>query len=149
MQGNYVTLTNMKKKDIDRIIRYKLAANQYLRAYDESEAALQNAHNRFAGEALAQVDRLFEAGIPMNGQIVLCKGVNDGAELERTVRDLAGYLPHMKSLSVVPVGLTRFRDGLYPLQPFTAEDAREVLFMIHRLQDEIFARWGTHFCAGG
>lgn len=149
MQGNYVTLTNMKKKDIDRIIRYKLAPINISVHTTNPKLRCKMLNNRFAGEALAQIDRLFEAGIPMNGQIVLCKGVNDGSELERTIRDLAGYLPHMKSLSVVPVGLTRFREGLYPLQPFTAEDAREVLFMIHRLQDEIFARWGTHFVQAG
>lgn len=61
----------------------------------------------------------------MNGQIVLCKGVNDKEELERTISDLAGYLPVLESVSVVPVGLSRYREGLYPLEPFTKEDARE------------------------
>ncbi len=70
----------------------------------------------------------------MNGQIVLCKGINDGEELERTIRDLTGYLPLLRSVSVVPVGLTKFRDGLYPLEPFEKEDAKEVLQVIHRWQ---------------
>ena len=70
----------------------------------------------------------------MNGQIVLCKGVNDGEELERSIRDLTGYLPYLRSVSVVPVGLTKFRDGLYPLEPFTKEDAKEVLRVIHKWQ---------------
>ena len=62
----------------------------------------------------------------MNGQIVLCKGLNDGEELERSISDLTAYLPHLKSVSVVPVGLSRYREGLYPLEPFTREDAKEV-----------------------
>ena len=149
MQGNYVTLTNMKNKDIERIIRYKLAPINISVHTTNPALRCKMLHNRFAGEALKQIDRLFEAGIPMNGQIVLCKGINDGAELERTVRDLAKYLPHMQSLSVVPVGLTRFREGLFPLQPFTPEDARAVLAQIHRLQEEIFAAHGVHFVQAG
>lgn len=85
----------------------------------------------------------------MNGQIVLCKGINDGEKLEASIRDLTGYLPLLKSVSVVPVGLTRFRDGLCDLAPFTKEDAREVLSVIHRWQDEIFSRCGTHFIHAG
>ena len=106
-------------------------------------------HNRFAGEALRKVDRLYEAGIEMNGQIVLCRGINDGEELERSIRDLAGYLPYLQSVSVVPVGLTRYRDGLYPLEPFTPEDARKVLEMVRRWQDELYEKWGSHFIHAG
>ena len=74
---------------------------------------------------------LYEAGIPMNGQIVLCKGVNDKEELKRSIEDLMKYMPVMESVSVVPVGLSRFREGLYPLEPFTREDAKEVLQTVH------------------
>ena len=81
-------------------------------------------HNRFAGDALKKVQTLYEGGITMNGQIVLCKGINDGEELERSIRDMTAYLPHLQSVSVVPVGLTKFRDGLYPLEPFTKEEAK-------------------------
>ena len=102
-------------------------------------------HNRFAGEALKKIDRLYEAGIPMNGQIVLCKGVNDGEELERTIRDLSAYLPHMESVSVVPVGLSRFRDGLYPLEPFTPEEAGEVIDRIEAWQKKLYPQYGLHF----
>ena len=94
-------------------------------------------------------DLLYQGGIEMNGQIVLCKGINDGEELERSIRDLTGYLPLLKSVSVVPVGLTKFRDGLYPLEPFTREDARRVLETIHRWQDEIYAVYGLHFIHAG
>ena len=82
-------------------------------------------HNRFAGEALKKVDRFYEAGIHMNGQIVLCKGVNDGAELDFSIRELIKYLPYLQSVSVVPVGLSKYRDGLFPLEPFEKEDAKK------------------------
>lgn len=93
-------------------------------------------HNRFAGEALKKVDRLYENGIEMNGQIVLCKGVNDGEELRCSIEALGKYMPVLQSVSVVPVGLTKFREGLYPLEPFNKEDAGEVLDMI-----DLFPGW--------
>ena len=102
-------------------------------------------HNRFAGEALKKVDRLYAGGIRMNGQIVLCKGVNDRGELNRSIRDLTKYIPQLESVSVVPVGLSKYREGLYPLEPFTKEDAREVIAMIHGWQEEIYALHGIHF----
>ncbi len=145
LQGNYVTLTNMSDHDIDRIIRYHLspinisfqAMNPLLRC--------KMLNNRFAGEALRKVDVLNEAGILMNGQIVLCKGVNDGAELDYSIRELMKYLPNLESVSVVPVGLTKYREGLYPLEPFTREDAREVLRAIHHYQRECYEKYGLHF----
>lgn len=149
LQGNYVTLTNMSDHDIDRIIRYHLEPINISFHTTNPELRCQMLHNRFAGEALRKVDRLYEAGIEMNGQIVLCRGINDGEELERSIRDLAGYLPYLQSVSVVPVGLTRYRDGLYPLEPFTPEDARKVLEVVRRWQDELYEKWGTHFIHAG
>ena len=145
LQGNYVTLTNMKDEDVERIITYKLAPINVSVHAMNPELRCKMLHNRFAGEALNKIRRFYEAGIEMNGQIVLCKGVNDGAELERSIRELADYLPYMESLSVVPVGLTKFRDGLYPLEPFTKEDAKEVLEMIHKWQKICYEKHGTHF----
>lgn len=149
LQGNYVTLTNMKDKDIDRIIYYHLAPINVSVHTTNPKLRCEMLHNRFAGEALKKVKRLAEAGIEMNGQIVLCKGVNDGAELERTISDLTKLIPSMGSVSVVPVGLTKFREGLYPLEPFGKEDAREVLSVIHRWQDYCMERFGIHFIHGG
>ena len=149
LQGNYVTLTNMSDHDIERIIRYRLEPINISFQTTNPELRCRMLHNRFAGDALKKVDRLFEGGIEMNGQIVLCKGINDGEELERSIRDLTRYLPLLKSVSVVPVGLTRFREGLCPLEPFTKEDARQVLEMIHRWQKEIFDRYGLHFIHAG
>ena len=81
----------------------------------------------------------------MNGQIVLCKGINDGNELERTIEDLSKYLPYMESVSAVPVGMSKYRDGLYPLQPFTADDAKEIVEIIGRWQKKLYKAHGTHF----
>ena len=149
LQGNYVTLTNMSDHDIERIIRYRLEPINISFQATNPELRCRMLNNRFAGDALRKVDRLFAGGIEMNGQIVLCKGINDGEELERSIRDLTRYLPLLKSVSVVPVGLTRFREGLCPLEPFTKEDARQVLEMIHRWQKEIFDRYGLHFIHAG
>ena len=102
-------------------------------------------NNRFAGQALEKIKLLYDAGIPMNGQIVLCKDVNDGEELERSIRDLTWYMPCMESVSVVPVGLSKYREGLYPLAPFEKEDARKVLDTIHRWQKVCFEKYGNHF----
>ena len=145
LQGNYVTLTNMKQKDIDRIIRYRLDPINISVQTTNPKLRCMMLHNRFAGDALKKIDTLYGAGIRMNGQIVLCKGVNDGAELERSIRDLMKYQPYMESVSVVPVGLSKFREGLYPLEPFTKEDACEVLDLIHRWQKRSMQEHGTHF----
>lgn len=149
LQGNYVTLTNMSSHDIERIIRYRLEPINISFQTTNPELRCRMLHNRFAGEALKKVDMLYQGGIEMNGQIVLCKGVNDGDELERSIRDLTSYLPLLKSVSVVPVGLTKFRSGLYPLEPFTKEDAREVLDVIHRWQEKIYQEYGIHFIHAG
>lgn len=149
LQGNYVTLTNMSDHDIDRIIRYHLEPINISFHTTNPELRCKMLHNRFAGDALAKVKRLYDAGIEMNGQIVLCKGINDGPELERTIRDLTEYLPLLQSVSVVPVGLTRYRDGLFPLESFTKEDAEEVLRIIHSWQDRLYQKWGFHFIHAG
>lgn len=145
LQGNYVTLTNMSDHDIERIIQYHLSPINISVQTMNPELRCMMLHNRFAGEALQKLDRLYEGGIRMNGQIVLCKGVNDGKELDFSIRSLMKYLPQMESVSVVPVGLSKYRDGLYPLTPFTKEDAEEVLRLIHGWQERIYAEHGTHF----
>ena len=149
LQGNYVTLTNMSDHDIERIIRYRLEPINISFQTTNPELRCRMLHNRFAGDALKKVDQLYRGGIEMNGQIVLCKGVNDGEELERSIRDLTSYLPLLKSVSVVPVGLTKFRDGLYALEPFTKEEAKHVLETVHRWQDRIYAEYGVHFIHAG
>ena len=145
LQGNYVTLTNMSDHDIDRIIHYHLAPINISFQTTNPQLRCKMLHNRFAGDIFPKVQRLFEAGIEMNGQIVLCRGLNDGEELERSISDLAKYLPHLKSVSVVPVGLSKYRDGLYPLEPFTKEDAEQVIDTIEVWQTKFFPQYGLHF----
>ena len=102
-------------------------------------------HNRFAGDALKKLQKLYDAGITMNGQIVLCKGVNDGKELDDSIRKMSAYAPVLQSVSVVPVGLTKFREGLYPMEQFQKEDALEVLEIIHSWQKKMMDQYGIHF----
>lgn len=145
LQGNYVTLTNMSDYDLDRIIRYRLSPINISFQTMNPSLRCKMLNNRFAGEALKKVDRLFEAGITMNGQIVLCKGVNDGEELTFSIQEMQKYIPCLESVSVVPVGLSKYREGLYPLEPFTKEDAKEVLKIIHGFQAKAFKDHGMHF----
>ncbi len=147
LQGNYVTLTNMSDADIDRIIKYHLSPINISFQTTNPELRCRMLGNRFAGDALKKVDRLvFEgSGIELNGQIVLCKGVNDKEELERSIRDLTRYIPNLQSVSVVPVGLSKYREGLYPLEPFDEREAGVVIDQIESWQKRIYKEHGIHF----
>ena len=145
LQGNYITLTNMTDQDIERIIRFHLAPVNISVHTMNKELRCRMLNNRFAGEALEKMNRLYEAGIPMNSQVVLCKNWNDGEELDYTVRELARMYPAMESLSVVPIGLTRYRENLEPMEPFERQDAKKVLEQIHGLQKEFLQKMGTRF----
>lgn len=145
LQGNYITLTNLNDSDLDRLIRYRMEPINVSVHTMNPDLRCQMLHNRFAGDALKKLDRLYEAGLELNGQIVLCPGYNDGDELESTIEKLTAYLPYMKSVSVVPVGLTRFREGLAPLKPVTAEEAARTIDTVERWQKQLFDRYGIHF----
>lgn len=97
------------------------------------------------GTQLKKVDRLYEGGVTMNGQIVLCKGVNDREELEYSLEKLSAYAPVLQSVSIVPVGLSKFRDGLYPLESFTKEDAEHLIEQVERWQKIMMEKHGIHF----
>ncbi len=145
LQGNYITFTNMKEEEIDRIIKFRLAPINISVQTTNPELRKMMLHNRFAGTIMERMKKLYDAEIPMNAQVVLCKGVNDGEELYRTITDLRQFVPILSSLSVVPVGLSKYRDGLYPMDPFTKEDAEEVIDMIEGFQKEIYEEHGIHF----
>lgn len=145
LQGNYITLTNMSEKDINRIIRFNLAPINISVQTTNPELRCKMLHNRFAGQALKNLDKLYEGRIEMNGQIVLCKNVNDGTELERSINDLSKYLPFMRSVSVVPAGITKYRDGLYPLALYSKEEAGDVIDLIESHQQEYYDKFGLHF----
>ncbi len=145
LQGNYITLTNMKEKDIERIIHYHLAPINISVHATNPKLRCKMLNNRFAGTILDRIKKFYEADIPMNGQIVLCKGVNDGDELRRTISDLLTFAPVMESVSVVPVGLSDYREGLYPLEPFYSEDACQVIDIIEEYQKLAMDKCGIHF----
>lgn len=145
LQGNYITLTNMNENDVDRIIRYNLSPINISVHTTNPKLRCKMLNNRFAGDKLKYIDRLNAADVEMNGQIVLCKNVNDKEELERTISDLEKYIPNMRSVSIVPSGLTKFRDGLYPLELFEKEDACAVIDTIEKWQKHFYEKYGIHF----
>jgi putative radical SAM enzyme (TIGR03279 family) len=145
LRGNYVTLTNMSDEEFDRILYYHLSPiNISVHSMDpDTRRAMLG--NPAAGRLAGYLDRLASAGISMNFQIVLCKGYNDGPQLLETVDALAEYIPSACSVSVVPVGLTRHREGLAPLVPFTATESAEVIRQLEGLQAKFLKKHGTRF----
>lgn len=145
LTGNYVTLTNMGKKDLKRIARLRLSPVN-LSVHATGPALRRRIlRNSRAGRILDQIAYLAKKGIDMNCQIVLCRGLNDGKHLEKTIRDLFRYHPRVRSLSVVPVGITRYREGLYPLIPFDRESARETAAQILKIQEACRKESGSSF----
>lgn len=142
LQGNYVTLTNLSQSDIDRIIKMKLNINVSVHTTNP-ELRVKMMRNRFAGEKLEFIRQLAENGIKLNCQIVCCPGLNDGDELRRSLRDLGGLMPNITSMAVVPVGLTKFRQGLFPLTGFTKEGAAETIDIIESFQQEFLEKYGS------
>lgn len=142
LQGNYVTLTNLEQSDIDRIIEMKLNINVSVHTTNP-ELRCKMMNNRFAGDKLKYIRQLAENGIKLNCQIVCCPGLNDGDELRRSLRDLGELMPNITSMAVVPVGLTKYRQGLYPLEPFNKESACEALDIIEEFQQDFLERFGT------
>ena len=145
LQGNYVTMTNMTMDDIDRVIKYHMSPINI--SFQAMNPALRckMLNNRFAGDVFEKAKRLADGGIEMNGQIVLCKGVNDRKELEYSLKTLKELHPALRSVSIVPVGLTKYRDGLYPLESFEQEDACELIDQIDSVRKEMKAKYGTNF----
>lgn len=142
LQGNYITLTNLSDKDVDRIIRMRISPVNVSVHATEPQLRAMMLHNRFAGKVYETMQKLAKNQIMMNCQIVLCPDVNDGAHLERSLTDLAALSPYVNSISVVPVGLTRYRDGLYPLKPFDAERSAQVIEQVEAYQKMFLDKYG-------
>lgn len=142
LQGNYVTLTNLEQRDIDRIIKMKLNINVSVHTTNP-ELRVKMMNNRFAGEKLKYIRQLAESGIQLNCQIVCCPGLNDGDELRRTLSDIYDLMPNISSLAVVPVGLSKFREGLYPLTCFNKKSASETIDIIEEFQRKSIENYGT------
>lgn len=145
LQGNYVTLTNMRDHDIDRIISYRLSPINISIHTTNPELRCRMLNNRFAGESLKYIDKLYDAGISMNGQIVLCPGWNDRDELRRTISDMLKWAPVMESVSVVPIGLTKFRDGLEKIAPVDMKTAQETIDIVEHYQRLAMEKYDIHF----
>lgn len=141
--GNYITLTNLTEHDVQRIIDMHISPVNISVHTTNPELRCRMMNNRFAGEALRFLYRLAQAGVAINAQLVLCPGWNDGDELERTMNELAALLPAVQSVAAVPVGLTRFREGLAELRPFTAEAAARVIEQMERAGDRLMAAHGV------
>lgn len=145
LQGNYITLTNMKDEDVERIIKYHLAPINISVHTTNPELRCKMLNNRFAGTILDRIRKFYEAEIPMNAQIVLCRNINDGDELRRTIGDLLEFAPVLASCSVVPVGLSDYRDGLFHLEPFDEKSSGEVIDIIEEFQDKAMKKCNMHF----
>ena len=149
LHGNYITLTNLDDTDIDRIIEMHISPVNVSVHTTNPELRVKMMKNKRSGEVLSYLKRFADAGIHICAQIVLCKGINDGAELERSMKDLTGYFPSLQSVSIVPAGKTKFRDKLYQLDSFSPEDCREVIHQVESFADECLSKYGSRlfFCA--
>ena len=142
LHGNYITLTNLRDADIDRIIEMHMSPVNISVHTTEPELRRMMMVNKRAGEVLSYMRRLADGGIKLRGQIVLCKNVNDGEHLDRTMRDLYGLYPAMDSVSIVPAGLTAHREGLYELEDFTPEECAAVIAQVTAFADRCEAECG-------
>jgi len=143
LEGNYVTLTNISEDEIDRICRLRVSPINVSVHTTDSELRCNMLGNRFAGKLMEIMHRFADSGICMNTQIVLCKGINDGDNLKKTIYDLAKMYPAVRSISVVPVGITAYRDNLYPLNAFEQDDCRTVINQVSEYQEEFLGKYGT------
>ena len=143
LYGNYITMTNLSDDEINRIIRYRMSPVNISVHTTNPKLRVKMLSNRFAGDILEKVERFTSQGIIVNSQIVLCPGINDGEELDRTISDLTALAPELHSISVVPVGITRFREGLAQLTPFNKESASKVVDQIEDWQKKLLKEHGS------
>ena len=143
--GNFITLTNMKDEEIDRIIKYRLSPINISVHTTNPELRIRMLNNKNAGKIFPILQRFKEAEIEMNCQIVVVPKVNDGIELKRTLEDLSTLYPSVKSVAVVPVGITKYREGLYKIEPYNKESSEELIYLIEREQDKFMNKIGTRF----
>ena len=143
LMGNYISMTNLSEEDVERILRMRISPLNISVQTTNPELRVKMLRNKRAGEALKLLDRFAEGGITMNCQLVICEGLNDGEELKRSLHDLGALYPAVDSISVVPFGMTRHREGLYPLQPTTAEGANNILDIVEGFADTFYEKHGT------
>lgn len=144
LQGNYVSMTNMKQEDVDRILRYHLPRINVSVHTTNPELRVKMLHNKRAGEVLSYLKQFADGGVNLNTQIVLCPEINDGAELDRTLADLGSLGESMESISIVPVGLSDHREGLVSLKGFDKESSKAVIAQVKVWQEKFLRELGTH-----
>lgn len=141
--GNYITLTNLTEHEISRIIEMHISPINISVHTTNPDLRCKMMNNRFAGDCLDILRRFVEAGLTIQCQLVLVPGYNDGEELQRSLDDLAAYAPQVRSVAAVPVGLTKHRDGLTPIRPFTKEEARDVIRRMTEAGDKMLESVGS------
>lgn len=148
LMGNYITLTNLSEREVQRIISLHISPINVSVHTTDPMLRCEMLRSRRAGESLGIMHRLADGGITMNCQIVCCPGINDGEALHTTMQDLSALYPAVRSVSVVPVGLTEHREGLYPLEAFTPEHAGETIASVTAFGDKCLAEKGSRifFC---
>ncbi len=145
LQGNFVTLTNIKDDDIEKMISYRISPINISIHTTDMELRTEMLNNKNAKKLMGYLDKLKKGRIEMKGQIVLCPDINDGNKLTRTLKDLAPYYPELSCVAVVPVGLTKYREKLYPLKEYDKSSALEVIKQIEKMQQEFITTIGTRF----
>ena len=143
LHGNYITLTNLTDEDVNRIIKMRFSPINISVHTTNPDLRVAMMRNKRAGEVLRYIERLAAAGLTLRAQIVLCRGVNDGEELTRTMKDLTAYMPALDSVSIVPAGLTRYRDGLYPLTPYTPKECAAVVEQVEAFAEKCLEKYGS------
>ncbi|MBQ8351966.1 MAG: DUF512 domain-containing protein [Clostridia bacterium] len=148
LHGNYITLTNLSERDVERIIHMHISPINISVHTTNPDLRVSMMKNKHAGESLRHLYRLAEAGVEIHGQIVLCRGINDGRELDRTLSDLAALYPAVSSVSIVPAGLTKHREGLHPLTMFTGEECAAVIDQVEVVASRLYEQNGSRvfFC---
>jgi len=149
LHGNYVTLTNMSMEDLERVVKARISPLNVSVQATDPDLRCKLLNNRFAGDLMDKMRYLADNKITMNCQIVCCKGLNDGEAFVKSVRDLASLYPYVASISAVPVGITRYREGLYPLEPYEKEDCIAFLNQLEALQKELLETVGTRLIFAG
>ncbi|WP_255547748.1 DUF512 domain-containing protein [Crassaminicella indica] len=145
LQGNFITLTNMSDYDLEKIIRYRISPINISIHTTDPELRVKMLNNKHAKNIYERLQKLANAGISMNGQIVLCRDINDKENLDKTIKDLSNLYPNIHSLAIVPVGITKFREGLYPLTIFDRESATQVIKQVEEWQNHLLKKINTRF----
>lgn len=144
--GNYITLTNISDHEIDRIIEMHISPVNISVHTMNPDLRVKMMKNKNAGESLKVIEKLAKAGIRMNTQLVLCPGINDGDELRRSIEELSALYPSVQSIACVPVGLTKFRDGLEHLEPYSKQTAGETIDIIEEYSRKFRKEYGVGLC---